>query len=73
MCMGGGSKPKTPKAAPAAPPIVAPMEADQTAKSAGDDERRRRMAASGRSDTILTGGMGDVSAADTGKKKLLGE
>lgn len=71
MC--GGSKPKAPKAAPAAPPIVAPIDADQSAKAAGEDERRRRMAASGRSDTILTGGSGDMSSAEVGKKRLLGE
>ena len=71
MCSGG--KPKTPKPAPAAPPIVAPIEADETAKAAGEDERRRRIAASGRSDTILTSGTGDMSAADVGKKRLLGE
>ena len=74
MCMGG-SKPKTPKvtAAPIAPPVITPIDADADAKRAGDDERRKRMAASGRSDTILTGGLGDISEAATGKKKLLGQ
>ncbi len=74
MCMGGGGA-KTPevKPAPTAPPIVAPIDADADAKKAGDEERRKRQAASGRSSTILTGGLGDVSTAETGRKKLLGE
>lgn len=61
------------KAAPTAPAIVAPIEADSSSKSAFDEERKRRQAASGRSDTILTRGMGDLSQAQTGGKKLLGE
>ena len=40
---------------------------------AGDLERKRRQAASGRSDTILTGSMGDASTAQTGGKQLLGQ
>lgn len=74
MCMGG-SKPKTPTvtAAPMAPPVVTPIEADGDAKKAGDEERRKRMAASGRSDTILTSGLGATGAPETGKKKLLGQ
>ena len=74
MCFGGGgaSAPEV-KPAPTAPPIVAPIDADADAKRAGDEERRKRMAASGRNSTILTGGLGDVSTAGTGRKKLLGE
>ena len=74
MCGGGGGS-KAPKvsAAPVAPPVVAPIDADADAKKAGDDERRKRIAASGRSDTILTSGLGDLSEANTGKKKLLGQ
>ena len=73
MC--SGSKPKSPsvKPAPTAPPIVAPIDADADAKKAGDEERRKCQAASGRSSTILTGGLGDTSTAATGKKRLLGE
>ena len=72
MC---GGSPKTPKITPAPtpPPVVAPIDADQDAKRAGDDERRRRQAATGRSDTILTGALGDTGQNDTGKKKLLGQ
>ncbi|MDR1045109.1 MAG: hypothetical protein LBP33_08340 [Candidatus Adiutrix sp.] len=58
--------------APVAPSVVAPIEADSSAKSAGDEERRRRAAASGRSDTNLTGGLGVQETARTGGKKLLG-
>lgn len=74
MCMsgGGGSAPKV-KPAPVAPPIVAPIEAEQNSQGAADAERKRRQAASGRSDTILTRGMGVQDAAQTGGKKLLGE
>ena len=74
MC--GGYKPKaaTITSTPVAPPIVAPIDADQEAKKAGEDERRRRMAATGRSDTILTGGLGDTGyTASGGRKKLLGQ
>ncbi len=70
MCMA--STPKAPKPAPAAPPISAPIDADQDVKTAGNEERRRLAAATGRSDTVLTGGQGDMSVAVTGKKKLGG-
>ena len=74
MCGGGGGgKAPEVKAAPVAPAIVAPIEADNSSAQAGDQERKRRQAASGRSDTILTGGMGDTSQAQVGGKKLLGE
>lgn len=72
MSGGGGSAPKV-KPAPVAPPIVAPIEAEQNSQGAADAERKRRQAASGRSDTILTRGMGVQDAAQTGGKKLLGE
>lgn len=73
MC--GGGKPKAPKvtAAPIAPPIVAPMDAEPSSQTAADQERKRRQAASGRSDTILTRGMGLSGEARTGGKRLLGE
>ena len=75
MCGGGGSSPKAPKveAAPVAPAVVAPMDAEESPRSAADQERKRRQAASGRSDTILTRGMGLTGQAQTGGKKLLGE
>ena len=74
MCIGGGApKAGKVKAAPVAPPVVTPMDADVDARKAGDEERRKRMAASGRSDTILTGGLGDMTQAFTGKKTLLGQ
>lgn len=73
MCgFGGGSAPKV-KKAPVAPSIVAPIEADTSAAAAGDLERKRRRAASGRSDTILTGSMGDTTQAMVGGRRLLGE
>ena len=74
MCFGGGSAsaPKV-KETPVAPAIVAPIEADTGAANAADQERKRRQAASGRSDTILTRGLGLEGQAQTGGKKLLGE
>jgi hypothetical protein len=73
MCGGGGGgSPKVQKA-PVAPAIVAPIEAEPSAKAASEQERKRRQAASGRSDTILTRGLGLSGEAGTGGKKLLGE
>jgi len=71
MC-GGGSAPQA-KPAPIAPAVVAPMDAEPSSQSAADQERKRRQAASGRSDTILTRGLGIGNTAITGGKKLLGE
>jgi hypothetical protein len=59
--------------APVAPAIVAPIEAEPGATGAADQERKRRQAASGRSDTILTRGLGLSDKARTGGKELLGE
>jgi len=49
------------------------MDAEPSSASAADQERKRRQAASGRSDTILTRGLGAQGEAKTGGKKLLGE
>lgn len=73
MCGGGGGRTPKVEKAPVAPAIVAPIEANADSKRAGDLERKRRQAASGRSDTILTGSMGDASTAQTGGKQLLGQ
>lgn len=73
MCKGGGGSAPKVQPTPVAPAIVAPIEADGTAATAADQERKRRQAAAGRSDTILTGSMGDASKAAVGGKKLLGE
>ena len=73
MCMGGGVKTPKIKETPVAPPIVAPMDADQEVKKAGDEERRRRMAATGRSDTILTSSLGSSGYSSAGGKTLLGQ
>ncbi len=73
MCGGGGGgAPKVTKA-PVAPAVVAPMDAEQSSQTASDQERKRRLAASGRSDTILTRGLGVQGEAATGGKRLLGE
>ena len=73
MCMGGGVKTPKIEKTPVAPPIVAPMDADQEVKKAGDEERRRRMAATGRSDTILTSSLGSSGYTASGGKTLLGQ
>jgi hypothetical protein len=49
------------------------MDAEPSSQSASEQERKRRQAASGRSDTILTRGMGAQGEAATGGKRLLGE
>jgi hypothetical protein len=69
--MGGssGGSPEV-KKAPIAPAIVAPIEADASTKTASEQERKRRQAASGRSDTILTSGMGVQDTAQTGRTTL---
>lgn len=69
--MGGGGKSyKAPEAKPVEVPAPAPVEADQSVKQAGDDERRRR--ASAGTQTVLTGGSGLGTSANTQKKTLLG-
>ena len=73
MCMGGGVKTPKIEETPVAPPIVAPMDADQEVKKAGDEERRRRMAATGRSDTILTSSLGSSGYSSAGGKTVLGQ
>lgn len=74
MCsFGGGSSAPEIKKAPIAPAITAPIEAETSAQGASDAERKRRHAASGRSDTILTRGLGLSEQAITGSKKMLGE
>jgi hypothetical protein len=71
MCIGGSS-PAAPevKKAPIAPPVIAPIEADPTTRTAADQERKRRQAASGHSDTILTAGQGITTPVPTGRKTL---
>ena len=75
MCSSSPKAPKTPAVLPVplAPAIVSPMDAEPSSQSAADQERKRRLAASGRSDNILTRGLGIQSEATTGRKRLLGE
>ena len=61
------SPPELPKA-PDAPPAAQDAGVD----AAREDEKRRRLAASGQGSTILTGPNGVTSAASTGAKTLLG-
>lgn len=74
--MGGMFSSKSPKIetteAVETPVLATPVEASTEAATASDLERRRRIAASGRSDTVLTSGMGLTSTASTGKGQTLG-
>ena len=65
MCFGGS----TPAPAPLPTP---PTTNDAEVKAASEAERKRRIAAAGRSSTILTGGAGVTDPVKPGKKKLLG-
>ena len=75
MCMNKPKVPDMPKPTPPppVPVIAAPIEADTSVQSAGDDERRRRAAATGKDKTILTSGQGATGQAQTGNKTKLGE
>jgi hypothetical protein len=66
MCFGGGSTPAPPA------PIPIPTTSDAEVKAASELERKRRIAAAGRSSTILTSGAGVLSDTDVRKPKLLG-
>jgi hypothetical protein len=65
MCMGGGSAPALAK------PLAQPQENSTEVRDSQDLERRRRAAAGGGS--VLTSASGDLSAAPTVGKKLLGQ
>ena len=63
-----------PPSAPDMPssPDAAPTSQDPAALAAREDEKRRRLAASGQSSTVLTGSLGLSGAAPTAKKTVLG-
>jgi hypothetical protein len=63
-----GSKPQTP-----APIPEPPSRSDKEIQNAALAARQRRAAATGRSETILTGGAGVTEKADTTIITLLGE
>jgi hypothetical protein len=66
MCF---SSPSTPAPEPPPPP---PTVNDAEVQSAKDNERKRRVAAAGRTSTILTGGEGVTTAERTQGKQVLG-
>lgn len=70
MCMGGS--PKMPAVEPPKAPPEPAKEADQAVQTVRSDERRRARQAAGQNGTILTGAGGDLTAATTGQKTLLG-
>ena len=51
---------------------TAPTTSSDSVQAAVDAERRRRLAQSGQSGTILTGASGVLGGANTGQKTLLG-
>ena len=66
---GGGSKPKATTPAPTpAPTPAATSSADDVAR----EEQRRRMLARGLTPLAATSAMGDMTAANLGRKALLG-
>lgn len=74
MCKSvfGGSKP-APVVLPEATPQPAQVqEGDAAVTEARDKERKRRAAASGGNDTLVTGGQGLINTANTGGGQLLG-
>lgn len=71
---GGGGKGGSMPAPPPPPPPKEPVKmADERVQKAGQDERRRAAAATGRSGTILTSGQGAAGQANTAGKTLLGQ
>lgn len=54
-------------------PPGAPQAQDQSVLSARDRERRRRMRLAAKNNTMITGGAGLTTSANTGIKKLYGE
>ena len=59
---GGGSKPKAPKPMAPAP---TPTQLDEEVRTKDQDRRRQRIAAAGRSGTILTQGQSLASGSGT--------
>ncbi len=66
MCFSSAPSPPPPP-----PPPPPPQVSDPEVQAAKENERKRRIAAQGRSSTILTGGQG-VADERTQGKKLLG-
>lgn len=68
----------TPKASPVVVPEAQPapaavQEGDAGVATAREDLRKRRLAASGANNTLVTGGQGLVSQANTGGGQLFGQ
>lgn len=75
MCGGmfGGAPSMPPPPPPPPPPPEPPKMADAAVQKARQDEITKARALSGSASTVLTGGLGDQSAASTDKKTLLGQ
>ena len=66
MCFGGGASSPEPRAP------IQPKENSQQVQMTADDQRRRRQAALGASNSRLTGPLGDSSSTPASNKTLLG-
>ena len=67
MCFSSSSMPAIPA------PIQNPTEQDAAVTASLDADRRRRAAAAGQASTLLTGGQGLTTPANTSQKTLLGQ
>lgn len=59
--------------APKIPKPISPIDADLAAEKARERERERLRSSRGRSSTVLTGGLGDVSSPNLGFAVLTGQ
>jgi hypothetical protein len=73
MCVGPlASKPKAPPIPPTPPPVEPPPQAQDPAVVRAKTKNKQQAAlAQGRQSTVLTGGLGLTSGAETGAKKTL--
>jgi hypothetical protein len=73
MC--GFLAPKAPPVAaiPEAPQSTAAQESDPAVQQSRDEARKRRQAAAGANDTLVTGGQGLTTPAATGLKTATGQ
>ena len=72
MCGFMSPKSPPPAALPEAPQ-QAPQQSDPAVQQSRDEARRRRQAASGANDTLVTGGQGLVDQPSTGLKTATGQ
>lgn len=74
MCMGGASAPAPPPPPPPPAPPKEPVKFSSTEVQKASDDTRKQLAAAGATQggTLLTGGQGVLTPANTEKNTLLG-